>query len=316
MAKGMYFGVNGQARRVKKIYYGVNGVPRKVKEIYYGVNGVPRLAWKGTVPGGLIVFTSSQMWTVPEGVYKVDIFCVGGGGCGGISNLKRRGAGGGGGGYTATVLGAATTPGASVPVIVGAGGTFADSGNGYGGVSSLGAICSVAGGYPGSIHTNYLYSQTSAGGSGGSGGGNGAFQTNSGAHSSFNGGEDGSNTYALFKYQGTIDDTTLDTYYDAKYMRGQKTTTRAFSEAGNTLYSGGGAGGGSWYSSDNSQLPSKPGGGGGGLGAAYSTAGALTTLGSSGTSNTGGGGGGMAYGQSSTTASGGSGLVIVRWAEQ
>ena len=39
----IYIGVNGIARRVKKIYIGVNGVARKVIKGYIGVNGVARL---------------------------------------------------------------------------------------------------------------------------------------------------------------------------------------------------------------------------------------------------------------------------------
>lgn len=45
MAKGIYVGVNGVARKVKKIYVGVNNVARKVKKIYVGVNGVARLTY-------------------------------------------------------------------------------------------------------------------------------------------------------------------------------------------------------------------------------------------------------------------------------
>ncbi|WFR55344.1 hypothetical protein QA584_17235 [Anaerocolumna sp. AGMB13025] len=43
MAKGIYFGVGGAARKVSKLYYGVGGVARKVKKGYIGVNGVARL---------------------------------------------------------------------------------------------------------------------------------------------------------------------------------------------------------------------------------------------------------------------------------
>lgn len=48
-------------------------------------------------------FTSSTSWTVPSGVYFIDIFCVGGGGGGGngssqLSSSSQTNAGGGGGG--------------------------------------------------------------------------------------------------------------------------------------------------------------------------------------------------------------------------
>lgn len=47
MAKGMYLGVNGRTRKVKKLYIGVNGRTRKVKKVYIGVNGRARLCWSG-----------------------------------------------------------------------------------------------------------------------------------------------------------------------------------------------------------------------------------------------------------------------------
>lgn len=42
MAKAVYLGVAGVARKVKKMYIGVNGVARKVKKAYIGVGGVAR----------------------------------------------------------------------------------------------------------------------------------------------------------------------------------------------------------------------------------------------------------------------------------
>lgn len=43
---GMYVGVNGVARKVKKMYVGVNGVARTVSKVYVGVNGVARLCYE------------------------------------------------------------------------------------------------------------------------------------------------------------------------------------------------------------------------------------------------------------------------------
>ena len=40
MSKGAYLGVDGIARKVRKIYVGVDGVARKVKKGYIGVNGI------------------------------------------------------------------------------------------------------------------------------------------------------------------------------------------------------------------------------------------------------------------------------------
>lgn len=48
MAKGMYLGVGGVARKVKKTYIGINGVARKIKKIYIGVGNVARLSWSSS----------------------------------------------------------------------------------------------------------------------------------------------------------------------------------------------------------------------------------------------------------------------------
>lgn len=45
MAKGIYPGINGSARKAKKIYVGVGGVARKVKKVYAGVGGAARLCY-------------------------------------------------------------------------------------------------------------------------------------------------------------------------------------------------------------------------------------------------------------------------------
>ena len=47
MAKGVYIGVNGIARKVKKIYIGVDGIARKVKKAYIGVGGIARPCFSG-----------------------------------------------------------------------------------------------------------------------------------------------------------------------------------------------------------------------------------------------------------------------------
>lgn len=47
MAKALYDGVNGVARKVKKKYDGVSAVARAVKKAYDGVSGVARLYFEG-----------------------------------------------------------------------------------------------------------------------------------------------------------------------------------------------------------------------------------------------------------------------------
>lgn len=49
MAKGMYIGVGGVARKCKKTYIGIGGVARKIKKMYVGVAGVARLFFSGGV---------------------------------------------------------------------------------------------------------------------------------------------------------------------------------------------------------------------------------------------------------------------------
>lgn len=60
MAKNLYIGVEGKARKAKKIYVGIGGTAREVKKAYIGVNGVARLFYSGgkrlsDLPVGTIV---------------------------------------------------------------------------------------------------------------------------------------------------------------------------------------------------------------------------------------------------------------------
>ena len=56
MAKNIFVGVNGVARKPKAIYVGVNGVARRVKSVYVGVNGVARKVY----PGGVVPNSYTQ----------------------------------------------------------------------------------------------------------------------------------------------------------------------------------------------------------------------------------------------------------------
>lgn len=42
MAKGMYIGIGGTAKKIKKAYVGIDGVARKIKKAYIGIGGVAR----------------------------------------------------------------------------------------------------------------------------------------------------------------------------------------------------------------------------------------------------------------------------------
>jgi hypothetical protein len=298
------------------------------------------------LPAGEKIFTSSGTFTVPDGVTKIDVFCVGGGGAGGqpylyatfeyratsgvyyISNVCRSGRGGSGG-YTATVKNASVTPGQSIAVAVGAGGTCDNilMGNKLycstaisGGISSAGpynAYGGDSGGVP--VHNDDYtgrYALNAGLGilltKGGSGGGVGAlYNTGSylvpyGSGSFPNnitegaGGSDGSTCVGYFLY-----DDYLKSYVYTEYSYGQGTTTRYFGESNGTLYAGGGGGGSVILAYDNSNP--KPavtynnsigyvyynaGGAGGGANGGRCTFVAESNTAPSASVNTGGGGGG------------------------
>lgn len=63
MAKSIYIGVDGKARKAKNIYIGVDGKARKVKKMYIGVNGVARLCYTSEVTV-TIVQSANQTITV------------------------------------------------------------------------------------------------------------------------------------------------------------------------------------------------------------------------------------------------------------
>lgn len=327
MAKGIYIGIDNKAKKVNKAYVGIGEIAKKAKKIYLGVDGIAKLVWSGSVPAGQVIFTSSQTWTVPDGVTSIDIFCVGGGASGskqGSQYVEDRydavfGSGGGGGGFTATKLNYSVTPGSQFVITVGAGGIAITSG-GYGirggGVSSFGNVLTANGG--GTI-TNGQYGSSQTGGSnGGSGGGSGGCgsSTTNYRGPAGDGGSDGSKGEdCLEEYTG---------YVRSFGGTGQTTTTRAFGDTTGTLFAGGG-GGGSGYNSAGwaNAGVGKDGGGNGGLGSSLSDT--TNMIGKPGTANTGGGGGGHAvfayydvgyYIQTSSPGDGGSGIVIVRWREQ
>ena len=101
-------------------------------------------------------------WTVPAGVTRIKVICTGGGGASGGGSLTASGGGGGAGG-TAIAVVSGLTPGSSITVTVGAGGTGTTGNGGNGGSSSFGSYCSVGGGYGGQFFV------VVAGGSGGGG---------------------------------------------------------------------------------------------------------------------------------------------------
>lgn len=255
---------------------------------------------------GQEIFTESGIFTVPADVKSIDIFCVGGGGGGGTptgSGLSTHAASGGGGGYTATKIGYTVTPGQTFAITIGAGG---NQGSG-GGITAFSNILTAAGGDGGGAASGVR----GPGGDGGSGGGAGNpdNKTKSGAAGGSNGSDGGS------KYDSWTEGD--DTYSATKPGgKGQGSTTRAFANSSETLYSGGGGGG---------EGGAGGAGGGGAAGAGHRNSVGLDQVpiicpGKAGGTNTGGGGGagGWHYTHSGimnnySGGPGGSGICIVRW---
>jgi len=71
---------------------------------------------------GSVIFTSSQNWVVPPGVFKIKILCIGGGGGGG-GGYSSTYTGGGGGSGAVQYAEAAVIPGETLQIVVGAGGS-------------------------------------------------------------------------------------------------------------------------------------------------------------------------------------------------
>ena len=126
---------------------------------FLSTNGSGTLSFADVAAGGgftsMQVFTSSGTWTKPEGISKIKVYVVGGGGAGGTvkcqdSGSSLAGAGGSAGGCAIKVIDVSEI--SSETVTIGAGGTAIANvdttllyGN-SGGTSSFGSHCSATGG--------------------------------------------------------------------------------------------------------------------------------------------------------------------------
>jgi hypothetical protein len=237
----------------------------------------------------VITITGTQNYVIPEGYTQADIFCVGGGGGGGAgyrftSTAYEQGGGGGGGGYTATALNIGVAAGQIMNCVIGNGGGQNTAINGPGGT---GGTTSVSRGG--------IVLCTANGGKGGDGA--------SGASGGYGGSRGGSGGYNDLEPRPVIN-AGGNGYADGAGTGSQGYTTRAFGEAGNTLYAGGGGGGG--VSRSN---PGAGGAGGGGAGGAHNGTG---NAGAANTGGGGGGGGGAVYGTAIAGGPGGSGVILIR----
>ena len=234
----------------------------------------------------VITITGTQNYVIPEGYTQADIFCVGGGGGGGAGYRFTSIAyeQGGGGGYTATALNIGVAAGQIMNCVIGNGGGQNTAINGPGGT---GGTTSVSRGG--------IVLCTANGGKGGDGA--------SGASGGYGGSRGGSGGYNDLEPRPVIN-AGGNGYADGAGTGSQGYTTRAFGEAGNTLYAGGGGGGGVSRSK-----PGAGGAGGGGAGGAHNGTG---NAGAANTGGGGGGGGGAVYGTAIAGGPGGSGVVLIR----
>ncbi len=99
------------------------------------------------------VFTASGIWVVPAGITQVFVQLVGGGGGGAPCTRSIPGGGGGAGGYWEGII-SGLTPGQTIEVVVGGGGSGLAAGvtgqAGTGGTSRFGSYASASGGSGGS----------------------------------------------------------------------------------------------------------------------------------------------------------------------
>ena len=252
-------------------------------------------------------FTSSGTFTV-TGTLSIDILIVAGGGGGG----GRYNAGGGGAGGMLEYTSQSASAG-SYTITVGAGGAGGAENNegtngGNSSMSGLSLTTAVGGGGGGSWnHSNNGYA--GGGSDGGSGGGSSGYQTTYSTRATGTSGQGN---------DGGVGGTYGSGGGGGKSAAGATATANSGNTGGaggagkawlnGTTYAGGGGG----SSFDGGGAGGAGGSGGGGTGGSYSNGSEATN----GTANTGGGGGGATgYVSNTAGANGGSGIVIVRYAE-
>lgn len=218
---------------------------------------------------------SSQDWTVPDGIYEIDVYIVGGGASGGYGSSYA----GGGGGYCKLIKNLQVTPGTVFPVIIGAGGSGIK-----GGTTNYQAGKNGGASYFG----DYIAEGGNADGSGGSAGGKFSRSYNSVSAS----GQSLGNSNGAMSGGGTINYCPMNPYNGILYGCGGGGMDGCGGGNGGTSGGGNGqeGGGGGGHDSDNDGTGSA---GNGGIG--------------------GGGGGCLGYRRSSAYKSGdgGNGLVLI-----
>ncbi len=138
---------------------------------------------------------SNCTYTVPAGVFEIEVLIVGGGG-GGAGGGSATAGSGGGGGRVRVLTGQAVTPGATLTVTVGAGGAAGVSGGGSGGTGGsssivIGGTTTTSAGGSGGATATFTSGSTPRGGSSGSGNAGGNATAYSGFNNAGGGGGDG-----------------------------------------------------------------------------------------------------------------------------
>lgn len=247
----------------------------------------------------------TSSWTVPAGVTLAEsLVQAGGGGGGAVYNAS--GGGGGAGGLVSTEgRPVAVTPGASLSVLVGAGGAGGVSGTGVvtaftggsGGDSALGtAVAEGGGGGAGGIGDvpGFAIAMSTAG-SGGSGGGGVTYNTTMGAA--------GTGIFGQGHAGGSFAGTAGRTYGSGGGGAGGPGVPSYFESGAQWI----GAGGPARFSSFTGTLTAY------GAGGAGRSRGIDDGSGTNATNSTGAGGGGAAGSSTANGGTGGSGIVLVRY---
>jgi hypothetical protein len=210
-----------------------------------------------------VTLTASGTWTVPSGVSSIEIFCVGGGGGAGGTHLENRHyndgsyttqycyGSSGAGGYTSTVKNISVTPGETLTITIGTGGTggnciYDSDENGTNGITSTTngtaggvtsvkrgstVLCSANGGKGGNAAYSAGGHVTGVDGGSGSGGcASSWWGSDNPSTAGQENGSDGSNgsdgEYGRYNYTESVSG-----------GKGQGSTTRAFGTLAGTLYS-------------------------------------------------------------------------------
>lgn len=338
MAKKLYIGVNSVARKVSAAYIGVSSIAQKIVKGYIGVNNIARLFYESKKPDEEITFTSSQSWVVPSDAKTIDIFVVGGGGgaggyyanCNDILQFNATyrdcvvyGAYGGAG-YTNTVSNVSVTPGETLTVVVGAGGT-GGKGCRIKGSSNIGDVSSNAAVTAGSDGGESYVSRGSsklASANGGKGGGRAASSSQQYYVNGVKGANGGNASGAGGSYyeQITIDSQGSGTHYDLMYVEHVDGSyyTAGLPNHGTHGTNGGNGGGVDYWIDNNNTTQTKQSNNAytGGTGQGHNTkkfgeaSGTVyATVGTEVSANT--GNSGIANIQAYTTRNGSSGVVII-----